>query len=498
MLSPEPEERPSAALLSMTFTPSSCCLNWANEKATFPGPDEELYAAEMICAKDGIDCCPQVHLSDSIANKPSQDAFASAIRWLEECSHWHEACRPSAMSHTKPLPTRLVDIRPDGEEGSYIRVVDSDTIKSSQYQTEYIALSHARIRRFVALHTHFVEKMQEDFLREALPKEYELAIQAAQRLGYRYIWDDSLCIIQDSEDDRRKECANMASVFRNAALTIVLDQLGKENLGHVDHNEINLDMLANPLASAMQEKPNTQAQALAPVFLPAIDFITPGFAWDTQAWVLQDRLLSRRLLHLGSEQMYWECNSLKASETFPRGLPSLVWEKVHSKPSSHAVRTISVPVPSKNIRDSSHGDSYRRISERMPKHDGNPNPQTVNSTINSHPKHKPVYTRSRTRNDKPVSTFNRPHNDKPVCCTCNRPQSDKPVCTSTRPRNEKPVCTCSRPHNETHNAGPRTGPTIISDNEDLQRENQHKLDQRKTSFCRGNVRDGKLRLTTTS
>ena len=29
--------------------------------------------------------------------------------------------------------------------------------------------------------------------------------------------------------------------------------------------------------------------------------------------------------------MYWECNSLKASETFPRGLSPLVWEKVHSQ-----------------------------------------------------------------------------------------------------------------------------------------------------------------------
>jgi hypothetical protein len=40
-------------------------------------------------------------------------------------------------------------------------------------------------------------------------------------------------------------------------------------------------------------------------------------------------LLSRRFLHLG-KQLYWECNSLKASETFPRGLEPLVWEKVHT------------------------------------------------------------------------------------------------------------------------------------------------------------------------
>jgi hypothetical protein len=32
--------------------------------------------------------------------------------------------------------------------------------------------------------------------------------------------------------------------------------------------------------------------------------------------------------------MYWECNALKASETFPQGLPPLLWEKVHTKPTS--------------------------------------------------------------------------------------------------------------------------------------------------------------------
>jgi len=33
------------------------------------------------------------------------------------------------------------------------------------------------------------------------------------------------------------------------------------------------------------------------------------------------------------EQLYWECNTLKASETFPRGLSALVWEKIHTESS---------------------------------------------------------------------------------------------------------------------------------------------------------------------
>jgi hypothetical protein len=38
--------------------------------------------------------------------------------------------------------------------------------------------------------------------------------------------------------------------------------------------------------------------------------------------VLQERLLAPRVLHFGRKQLFWECNELCASETFPDGLPS--------------------------------------------------------------------------------------------------------------------------------------------------------------------------------
>jgi hypothetical protein len=42
-------------------------------------------------------------------------------------------------------------------------------------------------------------------------------------LSVRYLWIDSLCIIQDSKEDWAREAANMAYVYSNSYLTISAD-----------------------------------------------------------------------------------------------------------------------------------------------------------------------------------------------------------------------------------------------------------------------------------
>ncbi|KXH27604.1 hypothetical protein CSAL01_00771 [Colletotrichum salicis] len=53
-----------------------------------------------------------------------------------------------------------------------------------------------------------------------LPKTYRDTISILKRLGLRYLWIDSLCIIQDSVDDWRKESITMAEVYRNGVINI--------------------------------------------------------------------------------------------------------------------------------------------------------------------------------------------------------------------------------------------------------------------------------------
>ncbi|KIM96814.1 hypothetical protein OIDMADRAFT_131106, partial [Oidiodendron maius Zn] len=60
---------------------------------------------------------------------------------------------------------------------------------------------------------------------KAIPKEvlYPLltdALEITQRLGYRYIWIDFLCIYQDDIYDWHQQASKMAAIYENAEITI--------------------------------------------------------------------------------------------------------------------------------------------------------------------------------------------------------------------------------------------------------------------------------------
>jgi len=53
-----------------------------------------------------------------------------------------------------------------------------------------------------------------------LSKMFQDATTITHTLGFRYIWIDSLCIIQDDIAGWERESAKMASIYENSALTI--------------------------------------------------------------------------------------------------------------------------------------------------------------------------------------------------------------------------------------------------------------------------------------
>jgi len=53
-----------------------------------------------------------------------------------------------------------------------------------------------------------------------LPKTLEDAITVAKGLGLRYLWVDSVCIIQDCDTDIDKELSTMRAYYTNAWVTI--------------------------------------------------------------------------------------------------------------------------------------------------------------------------------------------------------------------------------------------------------------------------------------
>ncbi|EEU37272.1 uncharacterized protein NECHADRAFT_8528, partial [Fusarium vanettenii 77-13-4] len=135
--------------------------------------------------------------------------------WISECAQ-HPTCAPP--SYSTRLPTRLLDIL--AGDGGCIKLYETHEDDKDMY----IALSHCWGPKGLPDEAKTTNATKEDRKRgiriEDLPKSFQDAITICRALGVRYLWIDSLCIIQQDKDDWEKECSRMRDVYKNSYLTI--------------------------------------------------------------------------------------------------------------------------------------------------------------------------------------------------------------------------------------------------------------------------------------
>jgi len=129
----------------------------------------------------------------------------------------------------------------------------------------------------------------------------------------RYIWIDSLCIIQDSPDDWEVQSRKMCDIYSNADLTLVESYSAwrdKRLFSQSSPKYISTSPIRVADASGAQRDIYLRHGLLHPDFM-VNDGNVP--IW-TRAWVLQERLLSKRLLFFGSEELAWQCSAANKCE----------------------------------------------------------------------------------------------------------------------------------------------------------------------------------------
>ena len=101
-------------------------------------------------------------------------------------------------------------------DSAHLRITDED-IGTEQFAT----LSHCWGDRIpIKLLTTNVEAMKTQIHEEDLTPNFRDAVAVCRHLDLRYLWIDSLCIIQDSAEDWLHESSRMHSVYSNSALNI--------------------------------------------------------------------------------------------------------------------------------------------------------------------------------------------------------------------------------------------------------------------------------------
>lgn len=134
--------------------------------------------------------------------------------WLTECTECHEKCNQPVA---QPLPTRVIQIPTDNDE-TQLRLVDSDGISDN-----YAALSYAwGTDRHPNMTTSTnKEAYYQQINLSNLPKTLQDAVVTTKKLGIKYLWVDSMCIVQDDEEDKMDEIRKMRHIFKNAYCTII-------------------------------------------------------------------------------------------------------------------------------------------------------------------------------------------------------------------------------------------------------------------------------------
>ncbi|KAH7374164.1 heterokaryon incompatibility protein-domain-containing protein [Cadophora sp. MPI-SDFR-AT-0126] len=263
----------------------------------------------------------------------SDACFSLAKHWIDTCRKNHTTCkRFRRREEHEWKPTRLIKV---DLHGNNLKLCTYDQLPS---QVEYVTLSHCwgeTQDECIKLTDENIESFQKELPDLQQAQTFKDAITATRMLGFEYIWIDSLCIIQEQEnkEDWSKEASQMSSVYKYSTCNITATSAKDDTGGCFFDRKIDNSLPARITVESTLSRPVTfDINCLAHVHWNADVENAPV---NKRGWVLQERLLSPRLLHYTENQLYWECNELLASESYPWGFSNIMDE---SEPSRSSIR----------------------------------------------------------------------------------------------------------------------------------------------------------------
>ncbi|EMC91975.1 hypothetical protein BAUCODRAFT_28186 [Baudoinia panamericana UAMH 10762] len=220
-----------------------------------------------------------------------------AAHWLAKCRADHTQC--SKVPNKSWYPTRLLDIR-------------SEAVRLIETATEPPKGPYATLKQTKAEFLH--GRPLHDF-----PPTHREALLAAKYLGIDYVWIDCYCILQ-SEDhgaaagDKAYELSQMQHVYANSMLNIGATGAedaysGCSGVRYRDGGpeRVRIENKIYQITDKCEKDPSMDLYKHAKLF--------------TRGWVMQERLLAPRMLHLAGSQTFWECSETRfANARFPGGL----------------------------------------------------------------------------------------------------------------------------------------------------------------------------------
>ncbi|RYP39418.1 hypothetical protein DL768_010712 [Monosporascus sp. mg162] len=233
----------------------------------------------------------------------ADDRLRTFEAWLKNCAENHPDCR---LGTTQTLPKRLVNV---GRGGGPPHLFLTEDVGDGM---RYIALSHCW--RFsmpnpddVILTRKNIDQRRRSVPWEKLSATFRDAVAIAWAMNVQYIWIDSLCIIQDDENDWAEQAAQMANIYENAHFTIACEYnpQGTPEDGcflrrKTIHEVVGHDMDGSPFSTFIQRSYSHYGDWREGLNL--------------RGWCIQEKFLSRRFLRFRDSDVLFECRSGRSCE----------------------------------------------------------------------------------------------------------------------------------------------------------------------------------------
>ncbi|KAF2970764.1 hypothetical protein GQX73_g2803 [Xylaria multiplex] len=225
----------------------------------------------------------------------SERSMENLKDWIRICDESHTCC----SSEDPVLPSRVVEVTDDR-----VRVIETQGRRD-----RYMTLSH----RWGANETFTLTESNMDVMTnhipwDTIPKTYQESIEVTRLLGLNYIWIDSLCIIQDDGQDWKREAGRMKSVYGNSYLNIAateaLDSYGGLFMSGSLTTKYPAQKVPRDTTIQIRPQPDRTHAGFGSNY-----YYTAGHPLMQRGWVLQERVLSPRVVYYDADELKWECQT---------------------------------------------------------------------------------------------------------------------------------------------------------------------------------------------
>ena len=285
-------------------TPVFCQLRVLPMEINLTGPRQLCVYLNALPKGKSIDASQDLLIygivNEHTKNGETTKERAISLRRLNfsTIKHWYLTCLDGRCGGT-PFASPRVNL-PKG-----FRLIDVQRmcVVGGDENFRYLALSYRWGRSKTLLNTMDIRadlETEAGLLKrlEEVPKTIKDAMNLVRELGERYLWVDSLCIIQDDPEDKANQITAMDVVYSSAILTIAATSGDNADAGLAGG-------LTNPRDfTQLVEKVQGLSLANRPT---TFDKQIDESPWNTRAWTFQERILSSRVLYIADQRCFFTC-----------------------------------------------------------------------------------------------------------------------------------------------------------------------------------------------